>query len=250
MNHIFDPLVKQDYVPGPEESDIQNTILYGFHYMETHIPQKTSISRLAFDQIHYISPVLWAAQFVALILLIFAAFTARDMSYDMAMNTLFLLASLTAIFAIPELFKDVSCGVLEIEMTCKNNCASIFSIRLIIVGFLNITMITLFSSILSAEWGLRFWSIILYGLIPVNLIYIFNFLLFRMLKICGRFSVLSCSVITAFLVYTILSGITAIVQLSEAVWVGIFALTSSILIGQCINEISRFSKRQEVVLWN
>lgn len=250
MKKFYDPMAEKDFVPAPQEADIQRTVLCGQQYMSTHIPQKTSLLKLFFDQIHYISPFLWAAQFAALILLILAAFTAQDMSCETMRNMMFFLAPLTAVFAVPEFFKDVSCGVLEMEMTCKNSCASVFSIRLILIGFVNITVITLFSSILSFGWGLRFWSVILYGLLPVNLIYIINFFLFRMLKVCGRFSVLSCSVLTSVFVSVVLSKTAAAIQLTEAAWIILCILTSFILLTQCMNEILRISKRQGVLLWN
>lgn len=250
MKKYFDPVLKSDVIPDPPKGNIEKTIFQGQQYMDSHIPQKTALSKLFLDQLHYISPLLWLAQFGALILLIFAAFTAQDMSYETAGNTMLLLASLTAVFAVPEFFKDISCGVLEIEMTCKNSSASVFSIRLMIIGFVNISMITLFSTILSVGWGLRFWHVILFGLVPVNVIYILNFLLFRLFRICGRLSVLSCSVLTTFFVYGVSSGITLSVQFNVTAWSIIFVLTSVILIGQCIHEILCISKRQGVVLWN
>lgn len=250
MKHILGPLEKNDYVPEPQEANIAKTILQGQKYMNTHIPQKSSVLRLVYDQIHYISPWLWLAQFIALLLLIVTAFTANDMSYDTAKNTMLLLAPLTTIFAVPEFFKDVSCGVLEIEMTCKNNSASIFSIRLILIGFINISMITIFASTLSITWGLRFVSVILCGLIPCNVIYIINFFVFRLLKICGRLSVLSCSLLTGILVFIASTRITVLTSLNETAWIVICVLTSIILIAQCIHEILCISKRQGVILWN
>lgn len=246
----LDPIKQTDFVPIPQEADIVKTISCGQQYMNTHIPQKTSVLRLFYDQIRYISPLLWLVQFGALVLLIITAISAHDMGYSTAQNTMLLLTSLTAIFAVPEFFKDVSCGVLEMELTCKNSSASIFSIRLIIIGFMNITMITLFSLILSFGWELRFWSVIRCGLLPVNIIYIINFIFFRIFKLYGRLPVLSCSILTGIFVYVASTKIAVISHLSEGAWGAIVVLTSVILIGQCINEALCISKRQGVILWN
>lgn len=244
-------LVEQaDFVPIPHEADILKTISCGQQYMNTHIPQKTSVLRLFYDQIRYISPLLWLVQFGALVLLIITAFTAQDMSCGTAQNTMLLLASLTAIFAVPEFYKDVFCGVLEMELTCKNSGASIFSIRLIIIAFMNIAMITFFSLILSYAWKIRFLSVIRCGLLPINIIYIINFMFFRIFRIHSRLLAFSFSVLSGIFVYVASANISVVSNLSEGAWWAIVAVTLIILVEQCIHVTLCLSKRQGVMLWN
>ena len=250
MKHFQQSLSQSDFIPYPTSADIDAAVSSGQRYMDRNIPRKTSISKLFFIQMQYLSPFLWLMQFASLIFIVVVAFTAKDMSYETAASTMLLVAPLTAIFAVPEFFKDISCGLLEMEMSCKNSGASTLSIRLIIIGFINIIMLSLFSCILALSWLLRFLSIILYGIVPVNIIYILNFLFFHLFRICSRVTALSCAIITSIAAYIATSQIAAIQHLSGIVWIGIFIVTTILLVGQCIVEIARISKRQEVDLRN
>lgn len=239
-----------DHVPAPREADVAEAVRRGQRYMDARIPPKTPAARLIWDQLQYLSPALWLTQFTALVLLVAAAYTAQDMDHDTARDLLLLLSPLTAVFGVPELFKDVSCGMLEIEMTCKNNSATIFRVRLLLVGLINIGAIALFSSLLSAMWALRFSRVILYGLIPVNLVYILELFLFRSLKPRGRRAVLASSILSAVIVCAASTRIADLVPWREGTGAALLLLTAGILAAQGTREVSRISKRQGVMLWN
>lgn len=106
-----------------------------------------------------------------------------------------LAAPLTVVFAIPELFNSIFYGTPEIELTYKNSSTSVFLIRFIIIGILNISVIILSAITVAASRKLYFRTAVIYDLTAVNVMYILNFSAF--IKVKSRFAAMTVSIFAA-----------------------------------------------------
>ena len=183
-------------VPPPVENRIAQTIIAGQDYMSRHIPGRTSVWLLFGQQLKYISPFLWAAQFSALVIVVYAVMLNEPNLYT-AQNILFQLAPLTALLAIPELLKDVFHDMSELERSCKNSGSTVLLMRLIAVGGINLFALSLFVGILAGVWGYNFPALALYAVVPYNLVNVICLGVVQLFKIKGKSAALAVSLLSA-----------------------------------------------------
>lgn len=236
-----------DDIPQPDDTQIVKVVSEGQKYMDTHVPFRTSYMRLLFEQAKYISPFLWGTQLIVLMISLIISSNLPAPDYNGAREVLFLVAPIIAIFAVPELFKDVFFEMSEMETSCKNSGGVILIMRLIIVGLLNVVAITIFSAILASNWSIRFISLLLFALVSCNCVNIINLLFIRVFQIKRRVSALSLSLLSAVIVYIFPTKLPSISYWSEAVWIAIFIATAIVLACQLANEIPHVTQRRRVI---
>ena len=232
-------LFPNDSIPLPDEHRIKQAILLGQEYIEQNIPAGTPVWRLFYDQIKYLSPLLWATQFLALIAVISLALSGEPNLFS-AQTALLQIAPLTAIFVVPEIIKDSLCCMTELESSCKNNGSTILLIRLIAVGFINIAALSLFVSILAGTWNYSFLSLILYAFVPYNCVSIICLGLIRLLKVKGRSAALVVALLSAITVFIIPTSV-AVADFSASVMLAAFVGTAMILTFQIIGIVRSMS---------
>lgn len=225
-NRIFS---ETEQVPKPGKERIDTVIFLGKHYMDTHTPRKTSVFYLFIEQIKYLSPVLWLFQLAAIILISFFAFSHTD-STDNVYSTLFQIAPLVSLMAVPELVKDVLYNMSELERSCKNSGSIIILLRLIAVGMINILVISLLSVILAGAYHLNFFVLLLYAFVPYNCVNIIGLTVIRMLKVSSRsgvfaLSLISASVMIALPIQTQIIDLLSVTTLMISLLVTILILT-------------------------
>ena len=235
-------------IPQPDESKINQTIRLGQEYISRNIPQKTPVFYLFTEQIKYISPVLLAAQFFALIIVALAA-ANDELNLPMAQNILFRLAPPTALFAVPELMKDVLFGMSELERSCKNNSGSILLMRLVGVGAINLLMLSIFTGIFAGSLGQNFFSLVLFVLIPYNLVNIINLFMVMLFKIKNRGASLAVSLLSAAVVFVIPMRINFAGIANQQILLALFAGTTVILTVQII-KIFKSIPSGGTIVWN
>ena len=235
-------------IPAPDDNKIQQTIRLGQNYMGRNIPQKTPLFYLFLEQIKYLSPILWATQFLALIVIVFIAANG-ELNLSMAQSILFQVAPLTALFAVPELVKDVLFSMSELEKSCKNSSSTILLMRLIGVGCINLFALSLFAGIFAGSLGQNFFALMLYVLVPYNCVNIINLLFIRLFRIKGRGASLAVSLLSAAVVYVIPMQISFVDIASGQVLLTLFAGTTIILIVQII-KIFKSIPLGGIVAWN
>ena len=189
-------------IPKPDENKINQVIRLGQDYIEKNIPQKTPLFYLFFEQIRYISPILFATQFLALIMVSLITVNG-ELDLGAAQRILLQSAPLIAIFAVPELIKDILFSMSELEKSCKNSSSTILLMRLIGVGCINLFTLSIFAGILAGNLGQNFFSLALFVLVPYNCVNIINLFFIMVFKIKGRGTSLAVSLISSAIVYFI-----------------------------------------------
>jgi len=235
-------------IPKPDEKKIEQTILLGQDYMDRNIPQKTPLLYLFLEQIKYISSALWATQFSALIVISLIAANG-ELNLSTAQNILFKAGSLTAIFAVPELVKDVFFRMSELEKSCKNNSSTILLMRLIGVGCINLFTLAVFAGIFAGSLGQNFFSLVLFVLVPYNCVNIINLFFIMIFKIKGRGTSLAVSILSSAIVYVVPIRISFISTAGQQVLLTLFAGTTVVLTVQII-KIFKSIPSGGTIAWN
>lgn len=177
FKRIQDELKKYE-IPAADFSDIQKTIIAGKALLSGKQYQRVNfISRIK-SQMTYISLKLWIAQFFLLSLCVYLM---KDIAADSDVQVLFSVTSffvaLIALVGFPELCKSFSCGMWELEQACKYNLRQLTSLKMVILGVVDLICIGLISIVFSGYSALPFWQVGIYLLVPFNLVCICGFLI-------------------------------------------------------------------------
>ena len=235
-------------IPIPKDSKIQQTIRLGQDYIDRNIPQKTPQFYLFIEQIKYLSPVLWAAQFIALLVIV-AVSVNRELNLHEAQKILLQIAPLTALFAVPELFKDILFGMSELEKSCKNSSSRVLLMRIIGMGCINLFALSVCAGIFTASLSQNFFTLILYVLVPYNCVNIINLLFISLFRIKGRGAALAVSLLSSAIVYFIPMQINFTEIAGSQILPALFAGTTIILTIQII-KIFKSIPAGGITAWN
>lgn len=249
MKHKKDlgALLPRGHMPRADEGRIQQTVSMGQDYMRRHVPEKTSVGHLFFEQLKYLSPLLWATQFMALIV-VFSLTVSGDPSLHTAKNILFQLAPLTALLAVPELIKDSLYDMTELESSCKNSGSVILLMRLIAVGCINVLTLSLLAWVVAGVWHYRFLSLVAYALVPYNCVNVISLGMIMLLKIRGRSATQAIALLSAGLVFA-LPMTQDVANISGLVMLAILIGTTVVFIMQIL-KIFRWIPAGGRILWN
>ena len=219
----------------------------GQEYMAHNNPAKTSILRLFRQQVKYISPLLWAAQFAALILVSVSALSDEPSMYA-ARNILWQLAPLSALLVIPELIKDSLYQMTELENSCKNSGSVILLLRLLAVGGGNVSLLSLLACILSGAWGLGFFSLILYALVPYFCVNAISLGCMQIFKIRGRGAAFAVSLLSAAVLFALPQTIA--VANINAVWMLVILIGTALFFAIQMRKTFRSVPTGGEPIWN
>lgn len=240
-------LFPNENIPRIDENRIEQTVLMGQDYIERNVHERTPILSLFYEQVKYISPLLWVTQFFALII-VFSLAVAGEPNLYTAQNILFQIAPLTALLAVPELIKDSLYNMTELERSCKNSGSVILLMRLIAVGCINIITLSLFVCIFAGIWDCNFFSLILYALVPYNCVNVISLGVIHLFKIKGRSAARTVSLLSAVILFVLpIAG--AIASISVLTMLSVFIGTTVVLTVQII-KVFRAVPTGGFIAWN
>lgn len=131
-------------------------------------------SSIQFTRLH-----TWFIQFALLILTTFLITNViNDESFIFVIQSLTVIVIFSVIFLIDELLRSFTSGMWELEQTLKYDLRQHTIIKLFIFGMVDLLLISCLAFISQGVLEISFWKIILYLLVPFNVICIVLFSLF------------------------------------------------------------------------
>lgn len=231
-----------------KERDISATILIGQNEFNKIVHKKISLWELTRDQLMYVSRLLWATQLLAVILTVILSSNFENPPFQIR-EILFKTVPLLTIFAVPELIKSVIYGMSELENACMKRATKVLTARLLVIGCVNLVVITLVTASLSGRYNLPFMNVVIYGLIPFNIVNGLNLAVFDLFKVRSSFIAIAVSLGSA----TIVNAATYFkffYKISELTWIIIFLITSVLLLIEMFRFMHSMTNKEEYVQWS
>ncbi|WP_294853423.1 hypothetical protein [uncultured Oscillibacter sp.] len=241
-------MLEQYEVPQAKERDISNAIQMGQHELYKLVCNKTPFKYLITDQLKYISPLLWATQLLAIIL-IAVLFVNLESPYLEVKKIIFEITPLLSIFAVPELIKSAIYGMSELENVCKNSASKALTARLLVIGCINLVAITIITAFVSVRYALPFSQIILYSLVPFNIINSINLIVFELFKVRSSFIAITVS-LCMVIIMKIITDLSFFTTISEMTWGVLFWITTALLIADLCRFMRSMENKEEYIQWN
>lgn len=241
-------MLSQYTVSPARESDISQTVLMGQNELDRLRRSKTPLMSLVLEQLKFISPLLWATQLLVILLMVILSVNLKD-PYLEVRQILFTITPLLAFFTAPELIKSVIYDMSELENVCKNSASKVLMARLIVIGCISLVAITIVTSIVSARYGMPFTQIILYGLVPFNVVNGLNLLIFDLFKVRSSFIAMAVSLCSVVMI-KIITGLSFFAAISEIAWSILFWSTALWLLAELCRFMRSQTEREECLQWN
>lgn len=245
--------LKNSQIPKIPNSMIDKTVeLAKLEFERTSIQYKMPFRELSVGQIKYISPYIWIVQALLLLLILFSLSLSTNGIDDRQtiITILSVSAPIIALVAIPELAKSFSYNMWEIESTSKFNLQKLIAIRLIIIGVIDLSIITILIVTTSTFYEISFVNVVLYLLVPFN--FANTIYLFLLRKFHGKRVVISC-LIAGLIIVISLGSIFMFngwyVLTSTFIWIILLAFSLCALVHELIKLIKATRSGGEM-LWN
>lgn len=146
-------------------------IVKGKEIIEEQQIFRHSVLELLISTFHFISLRAWLSQFALFFLCIFSILGLHK---EEPLNTIMLLLSgilmISVLFFMDELFKSFTYGMWELEETFKYNLSQHTLLKFLIFGIADLAFILVMSIVCSNNFSLSFWNILLFLLVPYNII--------------------------------------------------------------------------------
>ena len=208
-----------DFIPAFQEDNRENTLKACRQYMQSHIPEKMPYVRLFSQQLRYISPLFWIWQIIVFLgVMILAVAVPKGEMF--AGELLYYTGPLVGILAYPEMFRDLFYDMSEIENSCKNNSATLFVMRLLIVGVMNLLLLTLLAVVTSTAWDDSFLRTVIFGMTPFLWIHLITLPLLRVTQIRSRIGALVLSACLTAAAWMLVMGLNLLLTTVIYGWEG------------------------------
>lgn len=244
----FNEMLNQYHVPPGKESDISMTILLGQKMMNHMVRSKTPFRILLKDQASYISPYLWGTQIVAIIITVLLSANLTEPHLEIQ-RKLFSITPILAFFAVPELIKSSVYGMSELEAACKNSVSKILATRLFIIGSINLVAITIIIASISIQYSTPFIQIMLYGLVPFNIVNGINLLVFHFTKI-RSIAVASSISLCLTVLMKLITEFSFFTDISSTMWIILFVTSTVFLLAEIYYFMKSMTKEEVLIQWN
>ena len=246
-------IIKNSQIPQIPNSVIDKTVdLAKLELERTSIQYKMPFRELFVGQIKYISPYIWIVQAILLLLILFSlSLSTNGMNDRQTIITILSVAApIIALVAIPELAKSFSYNMWEIESTSKFNLQKLIAIRLIIIGVIDLSIITILIVTTSTFYEISFVNVVLYLLVPFN--FANSIYLFLLRKFHGKQVVIRCLI--AGLIIVIAVGSLSMfdgwyVLTSTIIWIILMAFSLCALVHELI-KLFKATRSGGEMLWN
>ena len=215
-------------VPTPPEGAKERTVELGKMRMRTLRLSKMPLGRLIALQLGNFSPTYWLFQLLTIIAILCAdGIIVSEASA--ARLLIFVYAGAASTLACPELVRDISCKMSEIELSCRVSGADLLAARMLIIGAANLAVL------LASGAALMFTSSLL------------TLLALRALPmIKSRAGALSLSLISAVAVETVCAGI----PWSAGFWFIFAGISFGLLALEVWRELRCMEHRKGKSIWN
>lgn len=150
----------------PHEEKIQETILKSKSAFFMAEQEKTlSYREFLWIQLKAIKKRWWILQSLILLALWIALVSVNDEIY--IQRSMGVVATLFVILVIPELWKNRSCGCMEIEATSYYSLKQVYAARMFLFGITDIFLVTLFWGMVSTELHFDLLELMIQFLFPL-----------------------------------------------------------------------------------
>ncbi len=234
--------IKYD-VPAPPAGALERTISLGQRKMRSMRLAKMPLGRLLGLQLAHFSPLYWAVQLVIIVCIILSTGSGTES----ARFAVLVYAGAANALGCPELLRDISCSMSEIELSCRISGAKLLAARLLIIACADLFGLTLTAVIAASKFGAELTLPLIMG---AALLFSSSFLTLLVLRLLpfirSRAGALSLSlVISAALGIVCLS-----VLWSTGVWALVCIVSLVLLTAQTWRELSGIESRKEKSIWN
>ena len=253
MDKRLKKVLNEYEVPDILNTKMQETI----RCAKTELHKRNLIARPSFievliGQIQYISSTVWIAQII--LIGIFSILLLNSKPNLLPNITLMPVISacgpIIALIGVPELSKSFTHNMWELEESCRFNLYKLTSMRLMIVGMVDIIVMTILVAISSTVFIGSFISLVLYMFVPFN---VASFIYFTIISRIKSKNVNYITVATGIFISVVLNQISNQAQLYQTVFTGIWGLmffvSAILLIWQVARTLKR-QKQQEELQWN
>ena len=159
----------------------EHIISLGKEQIITNQIKQHSYFNLFLSTLRFISVRSWIAQFIILICAIFITSNLSSLhSINEIMQILTFILIVSILFFIYELFKSFTTGMWELEQTLKYELRQHTIVKLLIMGLIDMILVFLMSIIVQPTLSISLLNILLYLLVPYNLICIILFSILTM----------------------------------------------------------------------
>ncbi len=253
MDRRLKKVLNEYEVPNILNTKMQETI----RCAKTELQKQNLIARPSFievliGQLQYISSTVWIAQII-----IIGIFSVLLMNSEIhlvpdisILSVISACGPIIALIGVPELSKSFSYNMWEIEDSCTFNLYKLMSMRLMIVGMIDIIVMTILVAISSTVFIGSFISLVLYMFVPFNLAGFIYLIIINRIK---SKNVNYITVATGIFISVVLNQIIDQTQLYKSVSTGIWGLmffvSAVLLIWQVAKSILQ-QKQQEELQWN
>lgn len=202
-------------------------------------------------QIQYISPVVWIAQII-LLLFVSILLLKTELNSEQINSTVVIISACSPIIAligIPELAKSFLYNMWEIEDSCRFNLQKVLSMRMIIIGAVDILVISILLGVSSLNYNGNIVDLILYMLVPFNLSSVLYFMIISHSKgkVTSYISMAICIFMSVVLVQISIQP-RLYQEIATWVWGMLFLGSFTLLIGQ-VDKLLNTIKQQEELQW-
>ena len=138
----FREKLKAYTVVPADQMNIQKTVLAGKQALMKNPVRQFGWHRRIFNQLKYISPLLWISELLAMGLCLFIA-SQINSGTDMTavLSGISFIVALLGVIGFPEICKSFSCQMWELEQSCKYNLRQIVAMKPSIIGTVDLLAI-------------------------------------------------------------------------------------------------------------
>ncbi len=150
----------------PHEEKIKETILKSKSaFLMTEQEKVLSYREFLWIQLKVIKKRWWVLQSLILLALWIALVSVNDEIY--IQRSMGIVATLFVILVIPELWKNRSCGCMEIEATSYYSLKQVYAARMLLFGITDLFLVTLFLGIVSTRLHFELLELVIQFLFPL-----------------------------------------------------------------------------------
>lgn len=239
--------ILDDYeIPSADEGRMKDLINRGQASIDKLQLNRTFLGTFIKTQLKYISKSVWLNQLLGTVFILLYLYPSQELGEIRII--IFKLIPLLSIFTVPELVKSLFYNMSEIEKTCKNSMSKLLTTRLLLVGILNILSIAIIVAFSSHKMGSPFIELIVYSLIPFNLINAINLLVVSYSKY-RSFNNLIISSLIQIVTMDIFSQFAFFPRISKLIWYLAFVLSSFYLIYRIFHLLDELKEKEEEFRW-
>lgn len=222
-----------------DEAEIIKTVEAGQQLILQSHTQRLGFTHRIFNQIKYISPLLWGIEAVVLVLCVWLV-SQTDINTDITLllSSLSFWIAILGVFGFPELCKSFSLQMWELEQSCKYNLRQVVTLKLAILGTLDLILVVSLAMAVGARLRLPLWEVALYLLTPFNLSCIVAFYSLGILRDKeSRWQLFLVGGTVAFLILICVNRFSLYQTITIPAWIVVYTLSLAVLVGSAVHFI-------------